>query len=85
MEKETKQLNTVHENDLDNAFNQLGIKEDFENNKLHCKFCGKVVNKENIYSILPESSTVNLICDDPKCVTSLMEYLEEKNKIKVDL
>ncbi len=84
MEQEKKQVNTVHENDLINLLERLGIKDRFINKELLCKFCGNVVNKENIYSVLPESGGVNLICDKPECITKLLEYLENKKKTKTE-
>jgi hypothetical protein len=84
MEQEKKQVNAVHEKDLIGLLERLGIKEKFENNELRCKFCEEVVNIENIYSVLPESESVNLICDKPKCITALMGYLDEKNKTKTE-
>lgn len=84
MDQDNKQLNAVHESDLINLLERLGIKEKFENNRLKCKFCGDTINIENIYSVLPEAGTVNLICDKPQCITQLLSYLNEKKKIKLE-
>ena len=83
MESEKKQINTIHERDIENLLIQLGIKEQFLNNELNCKFCKDTVNMENIYSFLPESGTVNIICDKPKCITDLMLYIDNKKRNKI--
>lgn len=84
MEKDIRQMNTVHERDLNNLLEKLGVKEKFEHNELQCKFCKQIVNKTNIYSILPESGAVNLICDKPECISSFFEYLDEKKKTELE-
>lgn len=84
MEQEKKQINAVHEKDLVGLLERLDVKEKFINNELHCKFCDSIVNKGNIYSVLPESASINLICDKPECITKLLEYLEEKERTKTE-
>lgn len=84
MERVHKQVNTVHEKDLDGLLSKLGLSEKFEGGKLYCKFCKNVVNRENIYSVLPETGSVNIICDKPQCITDLLQYLEEKKRTKLE-
>lgn len=84
MDEDKKQLNAVHERDLGTLLKQFGIQEKFDNNELLCKFCKEMVNKDNIYSVLPEAGMFNLICDKPDCITQLMEYLGEKNITKTE-
>ena len=84
MDQENKQVSAVHERDLVKLLERFGIKEKFENNQLKCKFCGDTVNADNIYSVFPESGTVNLICDKPQCITSFLGYLDEKKKTKLE-
>ncbi len=79
-ETDKRKLNTVHERDLDTLLGKMGAKEDFDSGKKNCKFCGKQITNENLYSILPQSGAINMICDDPECITSLTEYLDERKK-----
>lgn len=80
MDKENKEINAVHEKDLDNFLKRLGIKERLENRNFKCKFCKEVITKQNLYSILPESGEINFICDKPICVIAFTEYTAEKSK-----
>lgn len=81
-EHEKKQLNAVHEKDLDSLLEKIHLLEAFSAGKLQCKFCKTTITKENLYSILPESGTFNLICDKPECVNALLSYLEERKRSK---
>jgi len=84
MNKEYKEINAVHERDLNNLLTRLGVKEEFDSGKLNCKFCKKNINHENLYSILPESGGINFICDTPECIILFIEYTTEKNKNKLN-
>jgi len=78
--EDKKTLNAIHERDIEDFLEKLGIKEDFNNNKIKCKFCDAIVNKENIYSLFRESGAIKLVCDNPKCINKMMIYIEEKKK-----
>ncbi len=82
MEQDNKQVNAVHERDLDNLLTRFGVKEKFDAGQIRCKFCDVVVSKENIHSVLPESGEVSIICDKPECIAALLEHLEEKKRTK---
>lgn len=84
MDRENKEINAVHERDLDNLLQRLGVKEKFESGVFKCKFCNEVITKQNLYSILPESGGINFICDKPACVIAFTEYTAEKSKNKSD-
>lgn len=84
MDKENREINTVHERDLENLLKRLGVKEKFDAGEFVCKFCNEAITKENLYSILPESGGINFICDKPACVIAFTEYTAEKNKNNPD-
>lgn len=77
-------LNAIHERDIDDLLKKMKIKDDFDNGKIKCKFCGIIVNKNNIYSLFPESGDVKLVCDKPECINQMLIYIEEKKKNKVN-
>ena len=84
MDRENKEINAVHERDLDNLLQRLGVKEKLDKGECHCKFCGLVITRENLYSILPESGGINFACDKPMCVIAFTEYTAEKLKNNLD-
>ncbi|KKS41646.1 MAG: hypothetical protein UV05_C0052G0004 [candidate division CPR1 bacterium GW2011_GWA2_42_17] len=84
MDNYSKKINAVHERDLANLLEKLGIRERFEKGKVLCKFCGTPVTIENIHSFLRESAMVNMICAKPECINLLADYMDEKKKITLD-
>ena len=83
LEKERKQVRALHEDDIDNLLEKFGLKEKFYNSVIKCKFCGVVIDRENIYSILRESGSLNFVCNNPKCVIEMSTYLEIKKRTMV--
>ena len=78
MNKEFRQLNAIHENDLNTLLGELKLSDDFEQGKIKCKFCKDIITQSNIYSILPESGMVNFVCDKAECVSRFHSHLEKK-------
>lgn len=84
MEQENSKLDVVHQRDLDKLLKRMGIFEDIAQGKKKCKFCERVVDRQNLYSVLPESGAVNVVCDAPECITALLAYLDEKNLTRTE-
>ncbi len=82
MERSEKEVKAVHERDLDKLLQQLGIKERFDASEMKCKFCGTVVTLDNLYSVLPQSGTVHLICNLSDCIGQFHAYMHEKSITK---
>lgn len=80
MQNIKEELNAVHEKDLEKLLTHFGVFKDFSESKYKCKFCKEVVNFENLYSLLPESGTINFICNKPNCVSQLLDHLEVKKQ-----
>ncbi len=78
--EDKKILNAIHERDIDTLLKKLNLKEDFDNEKIKCKFCNTVINKKNIYSLFPESGNIKFVCDKPECVNQMLYYIEEKRR-----
>lgn len=83
-ERESKELNTIHERDLDIILDKIQKKEDLDTGKIKCKFCGITIDRDNLYSFLPEPGAVNFICDKSECVGKLLEYIEEKKRTRLE-
>jgi aspartate carbamoyltransferase regulatory subunit len=78
MDQEKKKISTVHENDLKNLLEKLGLLEKVEKSIVKCKFCDTTITFDNLHSILPESGGFSLICSNPNCINKLVQYLDEK-------
>ena len=77
-ENENKEVQAVHERDLENLLNKLSLKDSFNAGVIKCKFCKNIITKENLYSLLSESGAVNFICDKPQCISNFMVHIENK-------
>jgi hypothetical protein len=81
MDRDERQLRTVHEMDLDKLLDSFGVRESFDSGKILCKFCrSTVMTKDNIYSLFKESGAISFVCDKPACITESLLYLEDKKK-----
>jgi len=78
-----KNINAVHESDLEGFLSKIGLLDNFHEAKTKCKFCKDVVNLENIYSVIKDSDQYKLICNKASCVAALMVYLEDKRRGKI--
>lgn len=85
MDHEEKQLNAVHEMDLDSVLQKLGVLDRFLNQDIKCKFCSTIMTRENVYSFFRESGNVSFVCSKPDCVSDSLAYIEERKKTKLEV
>ena len=78
MDRET--LKAVHDEKFQTFLKNINVYDGIIRGVYKCKFCGKNVNLDNIYTIFPEASKVKFVCDAPNCVVELCEYLSEKEE-----
>ena len=76
MEKKT--LTTVHETDLEEYLQRLGVLDNVNNGMAKCKFCGGTINLTNIHALFPESGQAEFVCDKPACIKEMNNYLRQK-------
>jgi hypothetical protein len=67
----------VHDQDLENILDGLGILSKFKRGELKCKFCNNTITFEDLHSIFPQSGSIKLVCDSPNCVRELYRLLRE--------
>ena len=75
-----KEMKAVHERDLDNLLDKLSLRDEFHAGNVKCKFCKDVIARDNIYSLIRESGSVNFICDKPRCISEFMLHMENKKQ-----
>ena len=76
IENENKEVQAVHERDLDNLLNKLSLKDNFNAGKIKCEFCKNTITKDNLYSLISESGAINFVCDMPQCIAAFMIHTE---------
>lgn len=77
-EKIKTKLKAVHDNDLEELLDSLGLNAKLKAGELKCSFCKDVITIENLHSFFPDSGSIKLTCSKPDCVKLLMAKLEEK-------
>jgi hypothetical protein len=74
-ERNREVLNVAHIDDISKILRTLQMEERFSSDLIKCKFCKTVVNKRNLYSLIPKSGAAILVCDKPECIMRMNEYL----------
>ena len=74
----TEKIKAVHDDDLEELLESLGIKNKFEARELKCTFCQEIITFDNLHSIFPDSGSIKLTCSKSDCVKLLMGRIEEK-------
>lgn len=80
MEREYKDIDAVHSDDLDHLLSKLGLLDDYRAGQIKCKFCRNTVTKDNIYSVIKDSGSYKLVCDRADCVKALMLFVASRRK-----
>jgi len=72
-----EEVSVVHDNDLENFLNSLGMLRKFQRGEVKCKFCKTRVTVENLHSVFPQSGAIKIVCDNPDCIRELSKLLRE--------
>lgn len=72
-------LNAVHDNDLITLLKSLNLLDKIKKGEVKCKFTKEIITLDNLHSIFPEEGTIKVVCDTPKAIKFLSEYINEKD------
>ncbi len=75
-------IHAVHDDDLADVLEALGLAGAFGRRELRCKFCEVVVDEANLYSIFADSGDIKVVCDKPDCVKALLRYTNQRTTIR---
>ncbi len=67
------ELKAVYSTDLDVFLERIGKKHAFDTSTLFCRYCKDVISKENLYAFIPVDRDIQLCCNRPECIDSLIE------------
>jgi len=62
-----KEIQTIYDEDLPKLLADLGLKEDFDNGKIKCDFCGIVITLDNFFSIFSDGKRIKFSCNKENC------------------
>lgn len=66
-----EKIKMVHNDDLVEYLNSLGIYKDIQDRKINCKFCGIPITLENLQVLFPCGKKICIVCSDTKCMNKL--------------
>jgi hypothetical protein len=73
----TSVISAVHDDDLVEFLDNLGVRSSLDRGELKCKFCHEPINFDDLGAVFPEGGDVKLVCDKPACLAGLAEYRSE--------
>jgi hypothetical protein len=68
---EKKEINAIHDDELDSLLKKIGVFNDYKDKKLYCCFCKDIIREDNFYAILPEKDDINFCCDKKACIEKI--------------
>jgi len=66
-------INAIHEDELEEYLENIGILDDIKNKKLKCCFCDKTITLENFHVVFPENNEIKICCEDMQCRLKIKE------------
>jgi hypothetical protein len=61
------EINAIHENELEEFLENIGILEDIKKGKIKCNFCKQIVKLDNFYSVYPKNNRIYVCCEKTQC------------------
>ena len=61
MNKETFEINAIHEDDMPKFMKKLGLWEDYQKGELKC-LCGEIVTDDNLTGFIPKNGKPYALC-----------------------
>lgn len=63
----------IHDKDLKQVLNDLGLLEELQEGKLFCFNCSKQITWDNLFALKVVENKLVLFCDEPDCVDNSTE------------
>jgi hypothetical protein len=76
-----QRLQAVHDDDLEQVLQSLGVYNDFVHGRLRCAFCKDVITLQNLHSLFPDSGAVKASCTKPDCVRQLIARMDKSRQV----
>lgn len=71
-------IKAIHDDKFESFLNSIGVLDDVLSGKCKCKFCGRTVTLDNIYTVFPENKQTKFSCENVACLVKLSKYLSNK-------
>lgn len=70
------EIKAVHDDDLSEFLEKLGMSEEINNGRIHCTFCNCIINTSNFGGVFKENGNIKSFCQKTECY---LEVLKRKN------
>jgi len=61
-------LRAVHDDDLVEFLDRVGILEDLKAGRVSCRYCQELLDLESLEAVYPEQGQVRAVCSEPSCL-----------------
>jgi hypothetical protein len=70
-------ISAVHDDDLIEFLEGIGVLHDVKSAKAKCKFCHDCIDLTSLALVFPEGGDIKFICYKPACLKALADYRSE--------
>lgn len=70
-------LKTIHDDQLKQLLESLGLTARFNEGKLTCSFCRDPISWDNLVAIFPDSGAIKVVCQRMECLEALAAKIED--------
>ena len=74
----SEKIKEVHDSDLEELLEKLGILSGIKTGNIKCHFCSKTVTLESLHGVFPYNGNVCVSCDDIACIDKLAHFIGER-------
>ena len=74
-----KTIQTIYDEDLPKLLSSLGLKDDFDNGRIRCSFCGEIVTKDNLLTIFSDGKEIKFSCNKESCRSNISKNNEQSS------
>ena len=68
-------LRAVHESDLEQFLDKLGLLQEIDKGTLKCYVCGQKITKTNFHCVYPFEGEIRVCCDNPLCYEHVLSSI----------
>jgi len=74
------EISAVHERNLEELLESLGLRRDVEDGMIRCKFCDKKISLQNLQCLYPKNNEIVFCCDDVRCFEQALKDSSRENE-----
>lgn len=64
-------IKALYNDDLEMILERIGLLEEFKKRQIRCMYCGDLIERANLYALVPTGDIIQMCCNKPECVLKL--------------